>query len=440
MLDIKWIVNNKEEFDKLLAKRGLTPMSDTIIALDTERRQLLTLVQQFQHSRKEKAKQMSGIKDKTSAEFAAARRDAEDINEKLEELMNKAADSDQLTHIMDALPNLPSDDVPDGKDEESNKLVRTHGKIKEIANPKAHYEIGEALGLMEFEQTTRIAGSRFVTLVGDLAKLERALVSFMIDCHTKSGFTELSPPYLVRPMAMYNVGQLPKFADESFVTTTDYRLIPTAEVSLVNMVAEKIIPREELPIRYVAHTPCFRSEAGAAGRDTRGMFRVHQFSKVELVSISAPGESKSEHEYIVNAAEGILQKLELPYRVMLLCSGDMGPASQKTYDIEVWLPSQQKYREISSCSNCGDYQARRMKARYKEFGDTETTLVHTLNGSGLAVGRTIIAILENYQNVDGSVYVRQAHERVRCSQSAGCVRNPDFHVAHELLCPAHVVF
>jgi len=405
MLDIKWITANKEECDKLLARRGLSPIADEIIALDSERRQILTLVQQLQHSRREKAKQMSGFKDKTSAEFKAARSDAEHINEKLDELMAKASDSDKLTSIMERLPNLPASDVPDGKDENDNKLIKTYGKPREIKTPKAHDDLGEALGLMEFEQTARISGSRFVTLIGDLAKLERALVSFMIDCHTASGFLEVSPPYLVRPMAMYNAGQLPKFADESFVTTTDYRLIPTSEVSLINMVAEKILMPEELPIRYVAHTPCFRSEAGAAGRDTRGMFRVHQFSKVELVSITTPETSATEHEFILNSAKSILQKLELPYRVMLLCAGDMGPASQKTYDIEVWLPSQAKYREISSCSNCGDYQARRMKARYKEFGDNNTTLVHTLNGSGLAIGRTMVAILENYQNADGSIEI-----------------------------------
>jgi seryl-tRNA synthetase len=288
-------------------------------------------------------------------------------------------------------------------------LVKTHLEPTTIDNAKEHYELGEALGMMDFQMTAKMSGSRFVTLKGDLAKLERALVSFMLDIHTSEfGFYEMSPPALVRPSAMYNTGQLPKLADDSFVTTNDYRLIPTGEVPLTNMVADSIIPREELPIRYVAYTPCFRSEAGSAGRDTHGMLRVHQFGKVELVTISVPEESEAEHEHMLSASETILQKLEIPYRVMLLCSGDIGFASKKTYDIEAWLPGQNKYREISSVSNCGDFQARRMKARYKEFGAKDTTLLHTLNGSGLAVGRTLIAIMENYQNPDGSITVPEA--------------------------------
>jgi len=405
MLDIKWISANPSDLDQALEKRGLKPMSAEIIALDEDRRRTLTLVQQLQAARNEKAKAMRGI-DKSSSEFQAARIDASHINEKLAELMSHASESDRLQDIMDRLPNVPASDVPFGKDENDNRLIKTHGEPKEIQGAKQHFELGENLGMMEFEQTARVSGSRFVTLTGDLAKLERALASFMLEIHTKEfDFKEVSPPYLVRPMAMYNGGQLPNLEEDSFVTTTDYRLIPTAEVSLVNMVAERIIPRENLPIRYVAHTPCFRSEAGSAGKDTRGMFRVHQFSKVELVTISSPDESEKEHEYILNAAQEVLKKLELPYRLMLLCTGDMGFAAKKTYDIEVWLPGQKKYREISSCSNCGDFQARRMKARYKEFGANETTLVHTLNGSGLAVGRTLIAILENYQNQDGSITI-----------------------------------
>lgn len=409
MLDIKWIASNPEEFNKGLKKRGIDYAADEIITLDNERRRLTTLVQQLQHSRREKSKTMSSIKDKLGQEFKLARRDAEHINEKLEETMKLASDSERLDGILEGLPNIPDASVPEGKDENDNKLIRTHGTPLEMTGAKQHFELGENLGMMEFEQTAKISGSRFVTLKGDLAKLERALASFMLDVQTKEfGFYEVSPPYLVRPLAMYNAGQLPKFEEDSFVTTTDYRLIPTSEVALINMVMDKIIPREQLPLRYVAYTPCFRSEAGSAGKDTRGMFRVHQFSKVELVTISTPDESEKEHEHIVNAAEAILQKLELPYRVMLLCAGDMGFASKKTYDLEVWLPGQGRYREISSCSNCGDYQARRLKARYKEFGASETTLTHTLNGSGLAVGRTIIAILENYQNADGSITVPKA--------------------------------
>jgi seryl-tRNA synthetase len=290
-----------------------------------------------------------------------------------------------------------------------NKLVRTHGEQTKIPSAKQHFEIGEHLGMMDFVQTAKISGSRFVTLKADLARLERALINFMIDIHTKEfEFQELSPPYLVRPQAMYNVGQLPKFQYDSFETTTDYRLIPTGEVPLTNMVADSILAREILPTRYVAYTPCFRSEAGSAGRDVRGMIRMHQFSKVELVTITTPDESENEHEFMLNAAEEVLRRLDLSYRVMLLCSGDTGFQSKKTYDLEVWLPGQHQYREISSCSNCGDFQARRMKARYKEFGRTDTTFVHTLNGSALAIGRTIIAILENYQNSDGSITIPDA--------------------------------
>lgn len=409
MLDIKWIRENAEEFDRLLIKRGEKPKAAEIIDLDSQRRQITTLMQQLQHSRKEKAKLMSLIKDKTGSEFETARRDAEHINEKLSELMKRAGATEHLDDMLDHLPNLLDDTVPEGPDENSNKLIRSHGEITQIPSAKEHFTLGEALGMMDFEQTAKISGSRFVTLTGDLARLERALISFMLDIHTKEfSFTEVSPPYLIRPMAMYNVGQLPKFADESFVTTTDYRLIPTGEVSLTNMVADSIIAREKLPIRLTAYTPCFRSEAGSHGRDTRGMFRMHQFGKVEIVSITTPEDSAAEHEYMLNAAEEVLKKLQLPYRVMLLCAGDTGNHSKKTYDIEVWLPGQNRYREISSCSNCGDFQARRMKARYKEFGSNETTFVHTLNASGLAVGRTMIAILENYQNPDGSITIPKA--------------------------------
>ncbi len=409
MLDIKWIRENQAEFDRLLEKRGSDKLSDKIVKLDHDRRQAITLIQQLQQSRKEKSRLMSLIKDKNSAEFHESRRDAEHINEKLQELSNNITIFDELDRILENLPNLPHHSVPNGLDEESNVLIKTHGEPITIENAKEHFDIGESLGMMDFVQTAKISGSRFVTLTSDLAKLERALISFMLDIHTKQfGFTEVSPPYLVKPVAMYNTGQLPKLAEDSFVTTSDYRLIPTAEVSLTNMVADSIIAREKLPIRMTAYTPCFRSEAGSHGRDTRGMFRVHQFSKVELVSITAQDESEEEHEFMLHAAEEILKKLGLPYRVMLLCAGDMGFSARKTYDIEVWLPGQKRYREISSCSNCGDFQARRMKARYKEIGAHDTTFVHTLNASGLAVGRTIVAILENYQNSDGSVTIPDA--------------------------------
>lgn len=409
MLDIKWIRENQEEFDRLLVKRGSEKISEKIVRLDYDRRQTTTLIQQLQQSRKEKSRLMAMIQNKNSTEFEESRRDAEHINEKLQELSKSISDFNELDAILERLPNLPDPSVPEGLDESSNVLIKTHGEPVAIENAKEHFDIGESLEMMDFEQTAKISGSRFVTLSSDLARLERALTNFMLDIHTKEfGFTEVSPPYLVRPIAMYNTGQLPKLADDSFVTTSDYRLIPTSEVSLTNMVADRIIAREKLPIRMVAYSPCFRSEAGSHGRDTRGMFRVHQFSKVELVSIAAQDESEVEHQLMLSAAEEVLKRLELPYRVMLLCAGDMGFSSRKTYDIEVWLPGQNRYREISSCSNCGDFQARRMKARYKEIGANETTFVHTLNASALAVGRTIVAILENYQNPDGSITVPEA--------------------------------
>ena len=406
MLDIKWIRENVEEFRTLLAKRGIKDIADKIVQLDIEYRQATTLIQQLQHVRKEKSKQMGGIKNKKSDEFIALKKDAEHINDKLKELSSKAHLEDELRAILETIPNLTDRDVPDGLDEMSNKLIKTVGEPKQIHDAKSHDEIGEKLGMMEFIQTVKMSGSRFVTLVGDFAKLERALINFMLDIQTKEfGFTEISPPYLVRPQAMYNIGQLPKFANDSFVTTDDYRLIPTGEVPLVNMVADTIIQREKLPMRLTAYTQCFRSEAGSAGRDTRGMIRMHQFGKVELVSITAPEDAREEHEYILNAAEEVLKRLDLPYRVMLLCTGDTGFHAQKTYDIEVWMPGQKNYREISSCSSCGDFQARRMKARYKEFGSDHTTFVHTLNGSGLPIGRTLVAIIENYQNLDGSITI-----------------------------------
>lgn len=406
MLDIKWIRENKEEFDRLLIKRGIQPMSDEILILDEEKRQLTSLIQQFQSARNKKSKPLGVMASRSGKFFEETKRDVDHINERLKELSAKLEGNNKLQQILESLPNLPAEDVPYGTDENMNKLVRSFGKVGKNPFAKQHFQLGEDLGMMDFAITAKISGSRFVTLKADLARLERALINFMIDIHVKEfGFLELSPPALVRPAAMYNVGQLPKFAEDSFLTTTDYRLIPTGEVPLTNMVADSILPREELPIKYVAYTPCFRSEAGSSGKDGRGMIRMHQFGKVELVTITTPDESDHEHEFITNAAEEILRRLDLPYRLMLLCTGDMGFSSKKTYDLEVWLPGQNQYREISSCSNCGDFQARRMKARYKEFGETDNRFVHTLNGSALAVGRTIVAILENYQNDDGSITI-----------------------------------
>jgi seryl-tRNA synthetase len=308
------------------------------------------------------------------------------------------------------IPNIPADDVPDGADTEANREIRRHGTPPSFAfKPRDHGEIGEGLGLMDFGRAGKLSGARFVVLRGQLARLERAIGQFMIDTHTREfGYTEVSPPILVRDEAVYGTGSLPKFADDLFRTTTGLWLIPTAEVPLTNLVADEIVEEAQLPMRFTAWTPCFRSEAGAAGKDTRGMIRQHQFYKVELVSIAHPDRSGEEHERMTTCAEAILQRLGLAYRVMLLCTGDMGFASRKTYDIEVWLPGQNAYREISSCSNCGDFQARRMKGRFRPKEGKGTRFVHTLNGSGLAVGRTLIAVLENYQQGNGTVAVPEA--------------------------------
>ncbi len=407
MLDIKWIRDNREEFENALSTRGIKIEIDNIIRLDEEKRQITTLLQEFQKAKNKKTKQLSTLQGRPSREFENIKRDVEHINEKLNTLSKVAEDGHKLKNLLDMIPNLPAKDVPYGVDESMNKFIRDFKKPITKSYAKEHFELGKDLGMMDFEQTAKISGSRFVTLKGQLSNLERALYNFMLDTHTREfGFEEISPPALVKPEAMYNTAQLPKLADESYVTSDNkYRLIPTGEVPLTNMVADKILKRDELPIRYVAYTNCYRSEAGSAGKDTRGMIRNHQFGKVELVTITTPEESELEHENMLNAAEEILKRLDIPYRVMLLCSGDMGFSAKKTYDIEVWLPGQNKYREISSVSNCGDFQARRMKARYKEINANQTCFVHTLNGSGLAVGRTLVAVMENYQNEDGSITI-----------------------------------
>jgi seryl-tRNA synthetase len=407
MLDIKWIRDNREEFENALSTRGIKIEIDDIIRLDEEKRQITTLLQEFQKAKNKKTKQLSTLQGRPSREFENIKRDVEHINEKLNTLSKVAEDAHKLKNLLDMIPNLPAKDVPYGVDESMNKFIRDFKKPITKSYAKEHFELGKDLGMMDFEQTAKISGSRFVTLRSQLSNLERALYNFMLDTHTRDfGFEEISPPSLVKPEAMYNTAQLPKLADESYVTSDNkYRLIPTGEVPLTNMVADKILKRDELPIRYVAYTNCYRSEAGSAGKDTRGMIRNHQFGKVELVTITTPEESELEHENMLNAAEEILKRLDIPYRVMLLCSGDMGFSAKKTYDIEVWLPGQNKYREISSVSNCGDFQARRMKARYKEINAKQTCFVHTLNGSGLAVGRTLVAVMENYQNEDGSITI-----------------------------------
>ena len=412
MFDIKWIRDNAAQFDGGLERRGLEPLAARLMVIDERRRVVLTALQEAQNRRnvaskdigKAKAAKDEATTSKLMAEVAA-----------LKETIAKGEEDErtinaELERALAVIPNLPRDDVPPGSDEKGNKEVRRHGNPPKFSfKAKEHFEIGEGLGLMDFETAAKVSGARFVFLKGALARLERAIASFMLDLHTgEFGYTEVVPPILVKDHAAYGTGNLPKFAEDLFQTTNGFWLIPTAEVSLTNLVREQILDEDKLPMRFTAWTPCFRSEAGAAGKDTRGMIRQHQFSKVELVSITTPEASGEEHERMTACAEEVLKRLGLAYRTMLLCTGDMGFASQKTYDIEVWLPGQNTYREISSCSVCGDFQARRMGARYRPKGSKEVRYVHTLNGSGLAVGRTLVAVLENYQQADGSVVIPEA--------------------------------
>ena len=412
MFDIKWIRENAGAFDAGLKTRGLEPLADQLIAIDEERRANLTTLQEAQSRRNSASKEIGkakGAKDEeTASKLMAEVAALKDTIAKGEE--TRRALDEKLRDVLAGIPNLPLEEVPEGPDESANKEVRKVGAPPSFAfAPKQHFEIGEALGLMDFETAGKISGARFVILKGALARLERSVAQFMLDVHTgEFGYVEHNPPLLVRDHAAYGTGNLPKFADDLFQTTNGYWLIPTAEVSLTNIVRDSIIDEAQLPLRMTAWTPCFRSEAGAAGRDTRGMIRQHQFAKVELVSVTAPEKSLEEHERMTACAEEILKRLGLAYRTMLLCTGDMGFASRKTYDIEVWLPGQDAYREISSCSVCGDFQARRMNARYRPGGSKDVRFVHTLNGSGLAVGRTLVAILENYQQADGSVIIPEA--------------------------------
>ena len=412
MFDIKWIRDNPEAFDAGLRRRGLAPQAAALIALDDKRRATLTTLQEAQSRRNAASKEIG--KAKGAKDEATASRLMAEVAE-LKETIAKGEDDErkldaEIKAALEVIPNLPLADVPDGSDETGNVEVRKVGTPGQFDfAPKQHFEIGEALGLMDFEAAQKISGARFVVLKGALARLERALASFMLDLHADEfGYTEVNPPILVKDQAAYGTAQLPKFAEDLFKTTNDFWLLPTAEISLTNLVREQIIDEAQLPMRVTAWTPCFRSEAGAAGKDTRGMIRQHQFSKVELVSITTPDKSLEEHERMTSCAEEILKRLGLPFRTMLLCTGDMGFASQKTYDIEVWLPGQNTYREISSCSVCGDFQARRMDARYRAKDGGKPVYVHTLNGSGLAVGRTLIAVLENYQQPDGSVIIPEA--------------------------------
>ena len=410
MHDLRFIRENAEEFDALLARRGLPAASAEILALDAQRRAVQTEFQEMQTRRNTASKEVGAAKKKgeDAAELTA---EVQGLKGKIsaKELEEREI-AEKLTRILEDLPNLPASDVPDGEDAASNREERVVGeKPKFEVPPKEHFDLGEALGLMDFETAAKMSGARFVVLTGALARMERALANFMLDIHTEEfGYTEVVPPVLVRDHTMYGTGQLPKFAQDLFHTDDDYWLIPTAEVPLTSLVAGNVMNQDELPRRVAAWTLCFRAEAGAAGKDTRGMIRQHQFSKVEMVSITLPDQSDDELERMTTCAEEVLKRLGLCYRVVTLCIGDMGFGARKTYDIEVWLPGQDRFREISSCSNCWDFQARRMNARFRPQGEKGTRFVHTLNGSGLAIGRTMIAIMENYQMPDGSIAVPEA--------------------------------
>ena len=416
MYDIKSIRENPQAFDAGMARRPNLKAdekerfsSKALLALDEKRRAAITQFEQAQARRNAASKEIGEAK-KAKDEARASTLMAE-VNElkatmpALEEEQKKLAA--ELDAVLAQIPNTPLPDVPDGADEHGNVEHHKSGTKRDYTfKPKQHFELGEALGQMDFELAAKLSGARFVVLKGALARLERALALFMLDVHTtESGYTEVAPPFLVRSEALYGTGQLPKFEEDLFKTEQGFYLIPTSEVPLTNLAADTIIDEDKLPWRFTALTPCFRSEAGAAGKDTRGMIRQHQFMKVELVSIAHPDYSEAEHQRMTASSEKVLQKLGLPYRVITLSTGDMGFAAQKTYDIEVWLPGQGAYREISSCSNCGEFQARRMKARCRKPGEKGTRFVHTLNGSGVAVGRALIAVMENYQQEDGSIEI-----------------------------------
>ena len=409
MLDIKWIRENAAALDAALEARGGEPAAAGIVALDEDRREMVQKLQDMQSRRNSASKEIGaamGRKDLEAAEKLKS--EVADLKGALQTAEEEVRELDsRLEQTLAALPNVPLSDVPVGADEADNVEVRRVGNRPGWNHPALeHFEIGEALGDMDFEAAARLAGSRFVVLRGQLARLERALGQFMLDLHTtEHGYQEVVPPLLVRDEVVYGTGQLPKFAEDLFQTTDGRWMIPTAEVPLTNLARESVLEQEELPLRFTALTPCFRSEAGSAGRDTRGMLRQHQFNKVELVSITDADSSLDEHERMTACAEEVLKRLDLHYRVVNLCTGDIGFGARKTYDLEVWLPGQGTYREISSCSVCGDFQARRMAARYRSAGEKGLRFVHTLNGSGVAIGRALIAVMENYLNEDGSISV-----------------------------------
>ncbi len=410
MHDIRALRDQPDLYEMAWAAKGRSGASAEALQLDQQVRAARSASEAAQARRNDLSRRIGQAKA-AKDEAAAAQ-----LFDEVEALKAEAAGDaerakvaeEALRDLLASLPNLPAQDVPVGEDEAGNVEVRRWGEPFAIQAPRNHADLGEAMGLMDFEAAARMSGARFVVLKGPLARLERALGQFMLDIQTlEHGYTEVSPPLLVRDAAAFGTGQLPKFSEDLFRTTDGRWLIPTAEVSLTNLVREQILAAETLPLRLTALTPCFRSEAGASGRDTRGMIRQHQFYKVELVSITEPDQSDAEHERMVSCAEAVLKRLDLPFRTMLLCRGDMGFSARRTYDLEVWLPSEGRYREISSCSNCGDFQARRMDARTKSAGEKGTRYVHTLNGSGLAVGRTLVALLENYQDEGGRIAIPQ---------------------------------
>lgn len=411
MHDMKMIRDNPEQFDAALIRRGAQPVAQSLVALDAERRKVATEMQHAQARRNEASKLIGkamAAKDQTTAN--TLKDEVATLKTSLSALEEQGRQADEALNLRLAeLPNLPADDVPDGADESENVEIARWGTPRTFDfPPKEHADIGPALGL-DFETGAKLSGARFTFMRGGMARLNRALGQYMLDKQIAAGFVECATPYLVREEAVFGVGQLPKFSEDLFKTTDGRWLISTSEVSLTNSVREQILDANDLPMRLTALTPCFRSEAGAAGRDTRGLIRQHQFEKIEMVTIAHPDDSEAQHAHMVASAEAVLQDLDLPYRKVILCTGDMGQASRKTFDLEVWLPGQNAYREISSISNCGDYQARRMAARFRPEGETKgTEYVHTLNGSGLAVGRTLVAIIENYQRADGSLRIPDA--------------------------------
>ena len=406
MYDIKWIKDNIDDFDKAMKQRGVSSISKTVVNLYDDYVDLIAKLHKLQNARNNLSKNI-GLKKSKGEDVSEEIKEVADLKQSISSFQNKSNSlQNKIQKMLEVVPNLPSEDTPEGINENDNKVIKKYGEIPNFDfKPLPHDDLGFNLGMMDFNKAAEMSGSRFVILKDKLALLERALSNFMLNTHTQNhNYIEVNPPSLVKDNALYGTGQLPKFDEDLFQTSTGHWLIPTSEVPLTNIVANEIVNQDNLPLRYTALTSCFRSEAGSAGQDTKGMIRLHEFKKVELVSIVKASDSNNEHERMLTCAEEILIKLKLPYRTVILCAGDLGFSASKTYDIEVWLPSQNKYREISSISNCGDFQARRMKSRMRS-DEKNIESLHTLNGSGVAVGRALLAILENYQNKDGSINV-----------------------------------